>query len=319
MKIKESKIKFYPEVPFRADLYHVKKIMPHFHEDCLELIYCIEGSVDFVTGFQTGTLKPGEIFSIDGEDIHYLYSNKPNTVLVFHLDLKNLHIPWENIRYVFFACESGHCFEYQKLPMRKVTDIILSLSYMYFKKMPERKCFEKAVTELTDILYRYFNYYNYDNRDGYVNPELHSRFFKVIGYCYEHYDSRISIEQAADCAHVSKNYLSQFFGKTPFKSFSAMLKNIRSYKAERLLLTTGMSNTEIAYACGFSDPKYFYAAFDMWWGCSPYTHRKNYEKYTAYTEEYECVTGEDAFDVIKQAIINWHIYKSCEGEPGKAD
>ena len=52
-----------------------------------------------------------------------------------------------------------------------------------------------------------------------------------------------------------------------------------SEKAEKLLLTTGKSISEISLLCGFSDPKYIYKSFKKWYDVTPSAHKKAYEQY----------------------------------------
>ncbi len=308
MNVTHKEINYKPDMPFNAEICHINKLAPHYHETSLEFIYCIEGSVSFVAGFQHNTLHKGDIFSIDCEDIHYIYSDFPNTVLIFHIDLEAMPIPFELLRCVFFACESPHCFPYQEEAMTKVIDMIFSLSFESLSG--NSGDYADVLENLFHTLYRHFNYYNYDNPDGYMNIELHDRFYDIIKYCFANYNKKISLSQVADYTHLSKNYVSQFFRQTPFKSFSTMLKDIRCFKAERLLLTGNMSNFEIAYACGFSDPKYMYSAFEMWWGTSPYKHRKSYKDYMKSAEKCESLDSEEALQIMQKLILDWHLHKT---------
>lgn len=310
MEIKYDRITYTKDMPCSAEICSIGRLSPHYHETSLEFVYCLEGSVNFVAGFQSGTLHKGEICSIDCEDIHYLYSDVPNTALIFHTDLSDMDIPWEKLRYIFFACESFHCFPYQQAAMREVKDIILALSMEHFTKTSDFGKCRSAVSRLMHLMIRYFNFYNYENTDDYINEELHERFYRIIQYCFENYSHKISLSQVAEHTHVNKNYLSQYIRRTPFRSFSNMLKDIRCYKAERLLLTTDMSNTEISYTCGFSDPKYLYSAFEQWWGCSPRTHRCRYHKYMSQDAVVTVYDASDSADCLRSFIIDWHIDKT---------
>lgn len=309
MEIKQEEIKYNNQVPFNAQICSIDRMAPHYHETSLELIFCLEGSINYVAGLQKGTVSSGQIFSIDCEDIHYLYSDVPNTVLIFHMDLTDMDKQWEDLHYIFFSCESAHCFPYQQASMNRVKDMILALSVEHFADNPHPEESRQTANELLELLIRYFNVYNYYNPDDYMNEVLRDRFYSILRYCFENYNKKITVAHLAEHTHINKNYLSQYIGNTSFGSFSSMLKNIRCYKAERLLLTTSMPNTEIAYACGFSDPKYMYSAFETWWGCSPHTHRKNYRKYMSQQESYEILDTDDSAIRVQNYIINWHLEK----------
>ena len=279
MEILNKTIQYRPGIPVEASLCRVDRALPHRHPSDLEIVCCLEGKVHLVASDQQATLLPGQIHSIDHEDIHYLYSDTENLVLIFHLDLKNIPYDWDQIRYVFFACESNHCYAYQQTAMDAVKDTILSFSYGYLTGDYTPEMYEGPVEFFSFYLLEYFNWFNYENQDVYMNEDLYERFHRVLAYCMDHYDQKITISQLAAQEHISKNYFSQFISHTVFRSFSTMIKYIRCYNAEYLLLTTDKPNAEIAYECGFSDPKYFYAAFRQLWGRTPSEHRAAYENY----------------------------------------
>ena len=282
MNILTVPISYREGIPCEANLCRVDRAYPHMHAHDLEIVFCLKGNIHLVASDQAQTLSAGQIHSIDYRDIHYLYSDEDNLALIFHLDLKNIPYEWEQIRYVFFACESNHCYAYQRDAMEAVKSMILSFSYDYLTENHAPEDYAGPVEFFSFYLLQYFNWFNYENQDEYMNEDLYERFHRVLAYCIDHYDQKISISQLAAAEHISKNYFSQFISHTIFKSFSTMIKYIRCYEAEHLLLTTDKPNAEIAYECGFSDPKYFYSAFRELWGCTPSEDR---QRYAAYVEE----------------------------------
>lgn len=317
MKLNEYTLRYKSNLPFQAELSKVSNIIPHRHDRELELVYCLDGAVHLEAADQKATLHAGQLHSIDFGDIHCLWSDADNTTLIFHLDLTRMP-NWDYLKNIFFACEDQHLFPYQQQAMDLVKDIVLSLSYAYFTgdlHSPER--FDRPLKELVDTLLQYFNWFNYENQDDHLNVDLYERFHRVLTYCLDHYDKKITVSQLAAQENINRNYFSQFIGKTVFSSFSNMVNYIRCYNAENLLLTTDMPNAEISYACGFSDPKYFYAAFKDLWGCTPSEHRQQYEDYYQ-----ECLkdplnkknettlTDRRAALTLREFILRWHLDKT---------
>lgn len=309
MKVHQSDIFSESEKPFHSSLLNIKRLSPHYHEDSIEIVFCLKGEINIVAGMQKVHLCEGEIFSIDCEDIHYLYSDMENEVLITDLNINAFQYSPYLLKNMLFACESQHCFPYQQGAMSDVKDLLLTFALSEFNG-GQPSIDSDAACRIMYILYRYFNYYTYDNPDDYMNPEMFQRFNRMILYCLENYKYKITTSQVAEHTHISKNYLAQYLRNTPFGNFSSMLKDIRCYKAERLLLTTTMSNNEISFACGFSDPKYFYSAFDEWCQCSPHTHRLNYRKYMRQEENYFEFSADASVDIIKDQIIRWHVEKT---------
>ena len=191
------------------------------------------------------------------------------------------------------------------------------------KKLPVPHCIYETpgwqltepLEELMDVLLQYFNWFNYENQDDYMNVELYERFHRVLAYCVDNYNQKITVSQLAAMENINRNYFSQFIGKTIFSSFSNMVNYIRCWHAEDLLLTTDMPNAEISYACGFSDPKYFYAAFKDLWGCTPSEHRQQYEEYyqeclrDPVNKKHETTLDDaGAASILKDFIIQWHLF-----------
>ena len=317
MILKEYKLNYKGDLPFQAVLSKVSNLIPHRHDKELELVYCLEGTVHLEAAEQKQTLHAGQLHSIDFGDIHCLWSDDENTTLIFHLDLT--HMPnWEDLRNIFFACEDNHLYPYQKEAMASVKDIVLSLSHEYFAgDLGDAERFSKPLKELTDLLLKYFNWFNYENHDEHMNVDLFERFYRVLSYCINNYEQKITVSQLAAQENINRNYFSQFIGKSIFSSFSNMVNYIRCWHAEELLLTTDMPNAEISYACGFSDPKYFYAAFKDLWGCTPSEHRQQYEEYyqeclrdPVNRKNETTLDDKDAAAILERHIIRWHLDKT---------
>ena len=152
MILKEYELTDKNDLPFQAELSKVTNLVPHRHDQELELVYCLNGIVHLEAADQTETLHAGQLHSIDFGDIHCLWSDDDNTTLIFHLDLTRMP-NWKYLRYVFFACEDMHLYPYQKQAMEKVKDIVLSLSYTYFTDdVRDPKRFDKPLSELLDVL-----------------------------------------------------------------------------------------------------------------------------------------------------------------------
>ncbi len=88
-------------------------------------------------------------------------------------------------------------------------------------------------------------------------------------YIYAHHSEPLTLDTVADYVHMSPAWFSRKFHKAVGLGFKEYLTHIRLENAEKLLLTTGMSVTEIALTCGFSSGNYFGDAFRKTRGMSP--------------------------------------------------
>ena len=103
-----------------------------------------------------------------------------------------------------------------------------------------------------------------------LKPEDDAFMKRVVTFVEDHLgDSDINIGDMANAAAVSRSGLQrkmkQLMGVTPID----FLREARIKKACRLLRETDLAIVDIAYRCGFSDPKYFSKTFKTSVGKSP--------------------------------------------------
>jgi two-component system response regulator YesN len=83
----------------------------------------------------------------------------------------------------------------------------------------------------------------------------------------------ISLEDAANWAGVTPQYLSRYFKGHVGVKFIEHVTGARISEAKKLLTTTEMAVPEIGQAVGYSDPNYFTRVFRKHTGYSPHEFR----------------------------------------------
>ena len=107
-----------------------------------------------------------------------------------------------------------------------------------------------------------------------VEPQNDKFIKKVVEYIDMHISNAdIDIDSMAQHAAVSRSHLNhklkQILGVTP----SEMIREARIKHARMLLEDPNRSVNDVAYACGFTDPKYFSKCFKASTGMSPTKYR----------------------------------------------
>lgn len=97
-------------------------------------------------------------------------------------------------------------------------------------------------------------------------------------YINNHFQEKLTLECAADYAGFSRTYFSQKFKAVTGFGFNDYLTAVRLRSSVKLLVTTDLSITEIAYSCGFNDSNYFGGVFKRKFGITPREYRKKYNK-----------------------------------------
>jgi signal transduction histidine kinase/AraC-like DNA-binding protein/ABC-type sugar transport system substrate-binding protein len=97
----------------------------------------------------------------------------------------------------------------------------------------------------------------------------------LAAYVAEHYTASLSRDEISNALRVSPNYLSRIFrrdtGLTPWQ----YLNQYRIVQAQKLLVSTTLSVTEVAERVGFNDPAYFVRVFHKETGKAPLQYRKS--------------------------------------------
>lgn len=96
---------------------------------------------------------------------------------------------------------------------------------------------------------------------------------RALSYVREHF-SEISGSEAAAACGVSPSYFSRMFKRIMKQSFSDYVNQVRLKEAERLLLLTDDTVTDIAQAAGFSTASYFIRQFREFYGVTPHQYRQ---------------------------------------------
>ena len=88
-------------------------------------------------------------------------------------------------------------------------------------------------------------------------------------------DSDFTAEVFASELAISRVQLFRKFKAVMATSPSEFVRQYRLVYAEQLLAAGNSSVADVAYACGFSDPKYFSSCFSARYGVSPSQYAKN--------------------------------------------
>lgn len=111
-------------------------------------------------------------------------------------------------------------------------------------------------------------------KDGGLPSENTRRIKEMLTFIHENYASSISVREIAAAAGVCERECFRCFSRALDTTPTEYLIRRRIDASMRLLKESGMSITEIAAACGFSDAGYFGRVFRRVAGCTPGQYRK---------------------------------------------
>ena len=97
---------------------------------------------------------------------------------------------------------------------------------------------------------------------------------EALRYINANYNEPLTLEGVANRFRLNPSYFSSKFKAVNGIGFKEYHNNVRIIRAEKLLLETDMSITEIAVKCGYETSNYFGDAFRRINNCSPSQFRK---------------------------------------------
>jgi two-component system response regulator YesN len=114
--------------------------------------------------------------------------------------------------------------------------------------------------------------------DKWIRPKKENIIDIVKKYISEHYGENVTLSEICEKYFYSVSYVSHKFKSSEGISFEQYLRQFRIKCAGEMLLSTALSVSEIAEACGYTSVRSFRKAFISITGDTPLAFRKKYNK-----------------------------------------
>ncbi|MBP3332691.1 MAG: helix-turn-helix transcriptional regulator [Clostridia bacterium] len=255
----------------------------HIHE-AIEIIFVERGEYRMFAGDNEYSVRSGDmmlfrsntihsIFACDSEENRY-YVLKVKPSLIFDLASKDSAVGYV-MRFVLSGEASKTHWSAQELSQSEIY-----LSFERMRKTLESMDFcldlalklsaaEVILAILRDIIAR-------EQQSGitsYLNDSAAGQIYKAIRQINRRYSESITAQSCAEDVNMSYSYFSRSFKRITQKSFKEYLNEIRVSNAERLLMSTDLSVTEIALECGYNNVSYFIMVYKSIKGKTPFSYR----------------------------------------------
>ncbi|TCK85564.1 AraC family transcriptional regulator [Albibacterium bauzanense] len=138
----------------------------------------------------------------------------------------------------------------------------------------------KSLMRLMTILHDLESSDNQIILDKHITSALDSveqaRINPVMAYIVDNFNDKISLDKAAEIAHMTPNAFCKFFKKVTRKTFVQMVLAYRLNYARQKLIQTDKPISEISFESGFGDVSHFYKMFKAETKLSPLNYRKKF-------------------------------------------
>ena len=247
----------------------------HFHP-YYELYYLNSGTCRFFINNTLYTIQEGDAIIIPFHILHYTkyFSACLRTAVFFRR---------EDLEPIDSVIDFAHT--YNELHIYHIPDANRSTLEGILENMLSEMRFDDAATPLTlqvqlqelFLMIKRLGIPVNDVSDLHTNDE---EVLKAARYISDHYNEPITTKQIASITGFTPNYLSSKFRETTGIGLHEYLVFTRLHHAEKILLSTKTSITDIALQCGFSDSNYFKDAFKKMYGSSPREYKKKTDPIT---------------------------------------
>ena len=262
---------------------------PHFYDKLhqhpqLQMTVILKGKGQFLSGDYMGRFQPGDVFFLGENAPHVFRSDEEyfdsaqglesagNTVFFDFESLGKAVGELEDLQSLKrFREFSGLCFQLIGETRERISAI-----FEDFSKSTGLLRFQLAIQLLTLVENAQEDLVplNKINLKRGLSEKDGSRMDQVMQFLLENRFQKISLDQAASVAHMSKEAFCRFFKLRTRKTFTQYVLQLRIQEAEKLLLETDLGISEIAFRVGFENLSYFNRSFKALLGTTPLQFRK---------------------------------------------
>ncbi len=285
--IHHEPIHYRSNLPFSANFINVRGEPGHCHKE-LEILLLLRGFSHCKIYHMDYALLPGDMIIADVEDLHRIHDSSEDVLMLqLHLDAQKFEEIYPNISSTYFVCEDPGALHREDTALKGKQQVLKSqLAKLMMDSLGSYNDFvlhTDNINDLVSTLIRHFRgFYMEDfqyrvGRDNVSDVDL-DRMSRITSYLLTHYDKKVSLEEVSATEHLNPYYVSHLIKNTLGIPFQNFVNGIRLEFAEKSLLFTDQSLTQVADDCGFSSLNYFNKCFRAWYGCTPAQYRKTISK-----------------------------------------
>jgi len=268
----------YPYTLNRADSAHIR-VPWHWHEE-LEFSYVTAGTLRVSVSGHSYVFRQGEGFYINTNVLHSMESADPMTPVTWDSHMFHAVFLGGVYRSIFETKYMDPVLKNRKVELvefrgetddqRRLLHLLQQVSREQddeYREFLTRNTFSQIwlllMREITAL----------EKSASFLKPVSQERIQIMLSFIHQHYREKLTLDQIAAAAMVSKRECLRCFQtciqKTPF----AYLIDYRIQMAERLLSSSALSITQIALETGFSNSAYFTKIFKEQRGITPSQYR----------------------------------------------
>ena len=257
---------FYENYP---EGYHMGKICdhpfpPHLHE-LVEIICLTEGKMDMRIGNILYQLLPGDIaiaFPHVPHSYEYVSEDAKGLALIFYpsciteFETKFLHYSPQ----IPFLSQPSPAQEIKELVQQMIKSEGEASKHLQLGYLHLFLCHLFHILPLKPM----------------QEAIQHGLYYQILQYISSHYTEPLSLESTAKALGISAIHLSHIFSQRLHVNFRQYINSLRVNYSCQLLRDPNCTISQVAYLCGFGNPRTFHRAFLSHCQMTPKEYRKQF-------------------------------------------
>lgn len=258
--------------------YRYGQIGWHWHEE-LEFVCVLEGSVQCCVGEQRMDIHAGDGLFINQNTLHSFALTSGDRMVSLVFSPQFLAIPYANIYTAYiepvltsnlYVISLSSSVEQERAILQKIQYI----AQIDHGESPTKELDTYiAVLELwRSFFITMFSGHSFTANQGFF--QMQQRMKLMLDYIGQNYAQKITSNDIAECAHISKGEAVRCFNRLLHSSPIQYLNTYRIFQACRLLQRTDLSIAAVSEAVGFASNTYFSRLFRRQFHMTPMEMRK---------------------------------------------
>jgi len=274
-----SYVKKHAVLPFSSCYWNSDKNATHYH-NMIEILYCVKGKAQIHIGTRLYNVSPGELVLINSNELHNIDSTQSGELIAVQFDPELLYtVDVLETKYLFpFILanpENKRHFNINEFELKNADSIIKNIlkecdSMNYGFELSVQADIFKLFLQIL----RCWKQNDKSSQDYIKDIDNLGVLGAAFDFIKNNYSNDITAKDAAKIVSMSYSHFSRTFKSVMKLSFTEYLTQYRLNVAERKLIKTEQSITDIALQCGFCTSSYFIVKFKNKNGMSPLKFRK---------------------------------------------
>lgn len=255
----------------------------HWHKE-FEIGFVTDGTVNVGCGNRKYILKRGDIFFVNSDVLHSMYNEAPTHNSIFKSITFDGSVIAGDTNSIFYTkyllpiLSNNNLRDFTLKPndnnYPRLISLISNIWDAVYSETPDYEItVRNELSNIFRILIHLPENISYDNNDN--NYIQENRVQLILNYIHSHYREKITLNDLAKIASVSKTEAMRSFksiiGQSPIK----YLKNYKLQNAAYMIKNTDYSIGQISEICGFDDNSYFSKSFKEMYHCTPHEFRRD--------------------------------------------